>query len=94
MAFLGVNVVILYLIIPLKIAFLRRKYKLVIMYQSKVDKIKDIFWTTAFFTLTFVAIIIYFNWTKIQMVYVDLPTLIGIIIGSLLLGLTFTRPNK
>lgn len=92
--FLSINVVILYLIIPFEIALLRRKHKLVITYQTKGDKIKDIFLTTVFFALISVAITIYFNWTKNHMVYIDLPTLIGIIIGSLLLGLTFTHPNK
>lgn len=92
--FLSINVVILYLIIPFEIALLRRKHKLVITYQTKGDKIKDIFLTTVFFALISVAITIYFNWTKNHMVYIDLPTLIGIIIGSFLLGLTFTHPNK
>lgn len=46
--FLSINVVILYLIIPFEIALLRRKHKLVITYQTKGDKIKDIFLTTVF----------------------------------------------
>lgn len=51
--FLSINVVILYLIIPFEIALLRRKHKLVITYQTKGDKIKDIFLTTVFFRFNF-----------------------------------------
>ena len=92
--FLSINVIILHLIIPFEIASLRRKHKLVVMYQTKRDKIKDIFLTSGSFALISVAITIYFNWTEDRMVYIDVPILIGIIIGSLLLGLTFTHTNK